>query len=188
MQLASVSPMKDQLTTVEALALVRDMPWTAELAGSLDVDPGYARAVREAVCRHGLQSRVRLSGAVVGEALNRAWAATDVLLLPSRVETWGLVVTEALARGIPAVVSDGTGAQEALGRAADGSLPGAVVPAGSPGAIAAAIRHLLGPGREDARRAASARRQELRDWPQTAKDVLAALSTQPGSDPATGPG
>ncbi len=178
MQLASVTPMKDQLTVVEALALAQDLPWTADLTGLLDVDPAYTLKVRSALNRHRLTRRVRLTGPVAGVDLQRAWDAVDVLLLPSMAETWGLVVTEALARGIPAVVSVGTGAEEALGRSANAVLPGAAVPPGSPGAVANAIRDLLGPGRDQARRAASMRRATLRSWQQTAHDVLAALSGQ----------
>jgi glycosyltransferase involved in cell wall biosynthesis len=38
-----------------------------------------------------------------------AYAAADILVLPSRSETWGLVVNEAMASGIPAIASDQVG-------------------------------------------------------------------------------
>jgi len=174
--LAAVSPVKDQLTVVEALAQITDQDWTAELTGALDVDPDYTARVRAAVARHRLSSRVRLTGPLTGAALEAAWSATDVLLLPSPVETWGLVITEALARGIPAVVSRGTGAQEALGRTPDGELPGAVVRAGSASDLAAATRDLLGAGRARARRAALTRREVLPEWRRTALTVQEAMS------------
>ena len=176
LHLAAVTPIKDQLTVVEALARVRDLPWTADLTGPLDVDPGYTERVEVALDRHRLADRVRLTGPVDGADLERAWDAADLLLLPSRAETWGMAVTEGLARGVPAVVSRGTGAEEALGCAEDGSVPGAAVPAGDPDALAAAVRDLLGPGRERARRAARSRRRTLRSWQHTARDVLAAVS------------
>ena len=84
-------------------------------------------------------------------------------------------MTEALARGVPVVVGCGTGAEEALGRAADGTRPGAVIPPGDPAALAAAIRDLLGPGRERAIAAARDRGRGLRRWHDTAHDVLAAV-------------
>ncbi|MGG7380195.1 glycosyltransferase, partial [Escherichia coli] len=43
-------------------------------------------------------------------ALARAYAAADCLVVPSTSETWGLVVNEALATGLPCVVSSGVGA------------------------------------------------------------------------------
>ena len=38
---------------------------------------------------------------------DQAFAGANLLLLPSRVEAFGMVVTEALARGIPAIVTPG---------------------------------------------------------------------------------
>jgi glycosyltransferase involved in cell wall biosynthesis len=175
LHLAAVTPLKDQLGVVEALALIQDRPWTADLTGSLDVDPGYTERVRTAIDRHRLGDRVRLTGPLTGAALGSRWAAADLLLLPSHTETWGMAVTEALAHGIPAIVGRGTGAEHALGRAPDGTVPGAAVPPGDPVALAAALRDLLGPGREQAITAARARSHGLRRWRDTAQDVLAVV-------------
>jgi hypothetical protein len=176
LQLATVVPRKDQLGVVAALDLVRDLPWTAELAGDVDADPDYTDRVCAAIEAHGLGDRVRLTGPLSGEALEAACDAADLVLLPSRAETWGMAVSEGLARGLPAVVGRGTGAEEALGRGPGGELPGAVVPPGDPVALAAAVRYLLGPGRERAVMAAKARRATLSSWRDTARDVLAAIS------------
>jgi len=175
LQLASVTPRKDQLAVVEALAELQDLPWTAELTGPVDVDPDYAERVQTAIDRHGLGERVLLTGPRAGDELEAAWDATDLLLLPSFAETWGLVVTEALARGIPAVVGLGTGAEEALGRTGEDRLPGAVVPPGDHLALQAALRNLLGPGRNEAAEAARERGRELNRWQDTAQDVLEAV-------------
>jgi glycosyltransferase involved in cell wall biosynthesis len=175
LQLASITPRKDQLTVLEALSFVQDLSWTADLTGSLDADPDYAAQVRAAIERHQLADRVALTGPVTGSDLESIWQRTDLLLLASHAETWGMAVTEALAHGIPAVVGDGTGAREALGSTDDG-VPGAVVPPGDPTALAAAIRDLLGPGKERVRPACLARRKTLRSWQDTAQDVLAALA------------
>jgi glycosyltransferase involved in cell wall biosynthesis len=178
LHLAAVSPVKDQLGVVDALARVRDLPWTARLTGDDRVAPDYTAAVRGAVRAHGLGDRVLLTGPLTGQELDAAFDATDLLLLPSRAETWGLVVTEALARGIPAVVSADTGAVEALTGGLPGDpagLPGAAVPAGDPGALAAAVRALLGPDRGRARAAARRRRSSLPTWTDTARTVHTAL-------------
>ena len=75
-----------------------------------------------------------------------------------------MVVTEALARGIPVLATAVGGLPEALGRAPDGSLPGLLVPPDDPAALAAALRRWL----SDAdlrdrlgRRAAAARRPSV---------------------------
>ena len=65
---------------------------------------------------------------MTGPALSAAYAAADLVVLPSRHETYGMVATEALARGVPVLASDVGGVREALGT----PLPGLLVPADDP--------------------------------------------------------
>ena len=51
---------------------------------------------------------------------------------PSRAETYGMVVTEALARGLPVLACDVGGVPEALGPHSDGTRPGVLSPPGTP--------------------------------------------------------
>jgi glycosyltransferase involved in cell wall biosynthesis len=84
----------------------------------------------------------------VGAAeLRSIYAACDVLVLPSIPtrafrEPWGLVVNEAMSRGLPVITSDAVGAA-AGGLVRDG-INGLVVPAGDPAALARALRRLAG--------------------------------------------
>jgi glycosyltransferase involved in cell wall biosynthesis len=119
---AALLPNKDQLLLLGALARLTDLPWTAVLAGSDSADPSYAEQVRNAVARLGLTDRVRVPGELRGDALAGEWNRADLSLLISQAETYGMVVTESLARGIPVVVRDGTGAVEALGAGAGGTM------------------------------------------------------------------
>ena len=173
-QLASLVPHKDQLTVVAALAGVADLPWHARLAGPTDRDPAYAAAVRDAVHAAGLENRVDIPGTMPRDA---AWAGANLALLPSLVESFGMVVTEALARGVPAVVSAG-GPEEALGVTATGERPGIVVSAGDADALGRALRRWLTDERcrDSIRRAALARRVTLEPWDVTARRVREALT------------
>ncbi len=65
-------------------------------------------------------------GRLSGEALFRAYACADVFVLPSRAEPWGLVVNEAMAAGLPVIVTDRVGCVDDLVR--DGEN-GCIVPA-----------------------------------------------------------
>ena len=184
--LASLTPTKDQLTLIRALAQLADLPWTADLIGSDRADPDYAALVRTEIVAAGLSERIMVHGVLVGEALDQKWAAADLLVLTSRVETYGLVVTEALARGIPAVVSAGTGAVEALQEGAtpdSAETPGTAVPAADPEGLAAVLRSWLTEPmlRRSWRQAALDRRDTLPGWQQTAEAVVAYLNRPPRS-------
>jgi glycosyltransferase involved in cell wall biosynthesis len=87
-------------------------------------------------------------------------------VLASRVETYGMVVPEALARGLPVVASRVGGVPDAVGHAADGTRPGVLVPPGDVPALAQALgRWLTDPGeRARLRRAARGRRETLSGW------------------------
>jgi glycosyltransferase involved in cell wall biosynthesis len=179
----AVTPTKGQDLLVEALAAAADLPWTCELVGSLHRAPAHVAAVRRAVERAGLDRRVRLSGPRTGAQLDAAYAAADLLVLPSRAESYGMVVTEALARGIPVLAAAAGGVPEALGRTPDGRVPGLLVPPGDAGALAAALRRWLGePGlREELRRAAAARRAGLDGWEATVGCLTGVLERQRGT-------
>lgn len=108
---------KDQLLTVAALARLQDLAWTASMVGADDAEPSYAALVRSAIASYGLEDRVRVTGQLAGKALEDEWNRADLSLLVSRAESFGLVVTESVAHGIPVIVREGTGAVEALGLA-----------------------------------------------------------------------
>jgi glycosyltransferase involved in cell wall biosynthesis len=99
------------------LALVGDGPGRAEVAAALAGTPH------------------RFLGALTGDELAAAFASADLFCLPSQTETFGQVVTEAAASGLPAVVIGKGGAAEQV---ADGET-GLLVPPDDPVALAAAI-------------------------------------------------
>lgn len=173
LHVAALLPHKNQLGVVAALRGLTDLPWRARLVGSVKRDPGYAAAVRSAVDAAGLHDRVEITGELPRDS---AWAGADLALLPSLVETFGLVVTEALARGLPAIVSDG-GPAEALGSTPAGDRPGVVVPVGDHDALRQELRRWLTDEdhRHHLRSAALARRETLGGWHSTAENVRRAL-------------
>ncbi|TCK25901.1 glycosyltransferase family 4 protein [Pseudonocardia endophytica] len=160
---------------VDALGALTDLRWTARISGPWR-DPGYAVALREAAGRLG--DRVRVTGAITGDELDDVWSDTDLLVLPSRTETYGMVVTEALARGIPVLASATGGVPETLGRAPGGGVPGLLVPPDDAVALAEVLRHWLTDAnlRATARQAAHARRSRLDGWDVTARLLDGVLS------------
>ncbi len=93
-----------------------------------------------------------------------------------------MVVTEALARGLPVVGSRVDGIPEAVGRVSDGTRPGILVPPGDPAGLAAALGAWLADPvlRGRLRVAAVERRTTLPTWSATAAALLDAVATAPG--------
>lgn len=112
----AVEPNKNQMFLAETLYRLHqntDAAWHCTFAGPV-TDPTYANDVRIALKRLPT-SRAAVVGELDAEALAELYHRADLLLLPSRRETFGMVVCEAAAAGIPALVAAGTGAEEALG-------------------------------------------------------------------------
>jgi glycosyltransferase involved in cell wall biosynthesis len=172
---------KGQDLLVEALAGLADRDWHCVLAGSLDRDPDFVEHLQTRITRLGYGHRVRLSGVLTGAALSHAYTTADLLVAPSRSESYGMTVTEALAHGVPVIAAAVGGLPEALGSAADGTLPGQLIPPGDPAALAAALGDWLGDEshRHRLRAAARQRQRTLRGWEQTAQEIGDALTAWP---------
>ncbi len=169
---------KGQDVLVEALADLAERDWHCVLAGPLDRDPDFVDHLQTRITRLGYGHRIRLTGVLTGAALDDAYATADLLVAPSRSETYGMTVTEALAHGLPVIAAAVGGLPEALGSTADGTRPGQLVPPGDPAALAAALGAWLGDERHRHRLRAAARqrRSALRGWEQTTQEIANALT------------
>jgi glycosyltransferase involved in cell wall biosynthesis len=163
---------------LDALATMSDLSWHCVCAGSLDRDPAFVEHLRHRSSDCGLDDRVSFPGPRAGADLDRSYAAADLMVLASRAETYGMVVTEALARGLPVVATDVGGLAEALGHGAAGIPPGMLVPPDDPAALGAALRAWLGDAelRGRLRRAACERRKSLSGWSTTASVIAGVLA------------
>jgi len=174
---AAVTPVKGHDVLVDALDSVADLPWTCVCAGPLDRAPGHVAEVRRRIERAGLTDRVRLVGPLDPAARDAAYAAADLAVAPSRTETYGMAVAEALARGLPLVATTGGALPDTVGHAPDGTRPGLLVPPDDPAALAAALRRWFDEPalRAQLRAAATARAATLPTWTATAEAIAAAL-------------
>jgi glycosyltransferase involved in cell wall biosynthesis len=173
---------KGQDILIEALADLGDLDWHCVLAGPLDRDPDFVDQLQAHITRLGYGNRVRLTGVLTGAALSHAYTTADLLVAPSRSETYGMTVTEALAHGLPVIAAAVGGLPEALGSNSDGTRPGQLVLPGDPDALAAALRGWLGdePHRRRLRAAARQRRSTLHGWEQTTQAIANALTAHDG--------
>jgi len=157
---------------VQALDRIRDLPWHSEWIGSTDRDPAWARHVQDLIREADLGVRVGLRGSVDDDALAYAYGRADVFVLATHFEGYGMVFTEALARGLPIVASGKGAVPDTVPRQA-----GAVVPPGDPAALAGALRHMLTHPDRRAECAAAAWQagQALPRWRDTAAILRDAL-------------
>jgi glycosyltransferase involved in cell wall biosynthesis len=174
---AAVLPSKGQDVLLAALATLTDLSWRCRLVGPLTLDPDFVDELHKAAADTGIADRVELTGTLTHDATRAAYAAADLLVLPSRAETYGMVVTEALAHAVPVLASSVGGVPEALGHGEDGSTPGLLVRPGDPQALAGGLRRWLEDPRRRRRlrRAAGLRRRTLPTWSRTTARVADAL-------------
>lgn len=168
---AALTEGKGQDVLVKAVA---DVPGLrCRLVGPLRRDPEYAARIRRTA-----GDRVEITGPLVGDRLAAAYAAADLFVLPSRHETYGMVVTEALAHGLPVVTTTAGALPDTLGRTQDGVVPGLLVPPDDPSAFTAALRRWRDEPdlRRQLRRAALHRRVALRGWADTARAIAGVLT------------
>lgn len=168
---ASITPRKGQDLLLAALAMLVSVDWRCELVGSLTRDPRYAAAISEQA-----PPQVRIRGPLAGADLDAAYDRADLLVLPSRSETYGMVLAEALARGIPVLATAVDGVAETIGHVPDG-VPGLLVPPDDPAALAAALRRWYADEalRRRLRDRARQRRLTLTAWDETARRMQAVL-------------
>lgn len=166
-------PRKGQDVMVAALSGLTGRPWQWTCVGRTDQDPGFAARVRAAVAAAGLAHRVRLPGALAGTALAEAYHHADLFVLPSRYEGYGMVVTEAVARGLPVVTTRSGALPETLPPDA-----GLLVPPEDAGALAGILAALLDDRERRERLAAGARaaRGGLADWASAGARFAAAVA------------
>jgi glycosyltransferase involved in cell wall biosynthesis len=87
--------------------------------------PGTKVVVGDGPARAALQRdypNAVFLGALQGEALGRAYASADVFVFPSKTDTFGLVLLEALASGLPVAAFPVTGPRDVIGDAPVGAL------------------------------------------------------------------
>ena len=175
---AAVTRGKGHDVLVAALGALTALPERCTFVGATDLDPAYVHDLHRLAEEHGVAERLLFTGPLVGPALDEAYAAADLLVLPSRAETYGMVVTEALAHGLPVVATAVGGIPTTLGADEAGERPGLLVPPEDAHALASALRDWLADPslRCRLRTVARQRRSELDGWSVTVDRVARVLS------------
>lgn len=156
---------------IEALSGISSRDWHLTLIGKV-LDRSEDEKIRSLIARNNLHANVKVSGEVSEAVLIAAYRDADVFVMPSLFEGYGMVVTEALARGLPIVSSTG------------GALAGTVpeeaalkVPPGDMLAFRRALDRMLGEAglRQKLARAAWALSGQLPRWQTSAATMISVL-------------
>jgi glycosyltransferase involved in cell wall biosynthesis len=167
----SIVPRKGYTILIEVLAGLKAYDWQLTIAGATR-DPSELAQVEAALASNNLTERITIAGPVDDAALAKLYAAADLFVMPSLFEGYGMVLGEAMARGLPIVCTTG-------GAAADTVSDGAAikVPPGDAMALASALRRAIGDadGRRQLAKASWAAGQKLPRWCDTARIIATVL-------------
>ncbi len=166
----SVVPRKGYDVLVAALARLAHLPWRLTIAGDGGRSPQTLRLLTAEIARLALADRIALRGAVTAAELARLYAASDLFVLPSRFEGYGMAYAEAIAHGLPVVGTTAGAIPEIVPAAA-----GVLVAPDDVEALAVALRALIEDADQRDRLAAGARAATFPSWPQQARLFADAL-------------
>lgn len=168
----TVTPRKGYDVLIDALEPLSTLDWRLTIAGAADRDPASTEKLRRQIAGHGLEDRVTLAGIVVPATLDRFYESADVFVMPSLFEGYGMVLGEAMARGLPIICTTG-------GAAADTVPDGAAVKVapGDTAALSRALADVLSNRKQRARLADAAwdAGRKLPTWNETARRVAAVI-------------
>lgn len=173
-----IAPHKGQDVLVEALRdLDESMPWTCTLAGSLAAYPAYADGIGALAVGSGLGGRITMPGVLDQARLDEAYRRADLVVAPSRVESYGMGIADALRRGIPVVASTVGGLPQTVA----GSGAAVLVPPDQPAALTEALGRWMSDSSLRARLKGEAlrTRSALPRWSDTAERIGATLARMP---------
>jgi glycosyltransferase involved in cell wall biosynthesis len=168
----SVVPRKGYDLLIEALAGLIDLPWHLTIVGDCGRDTATAARLRAEIERRRLTPRVTIAGAVAPERLSEFYATSDLFVLPSRYEGFGMAYAEAIAHGLPVIGTTAGAIPETVPPTA-----GVLVPPDDAAALAAALRRLIESPTERAQLGEGARlaAKYLPTWQDSAKVFSQAI-------------
>jgi glycosyltransferase involved in cell wall biosynthesis len=172
LSVGAIVPRKACDILVRALGSLKDRDWRLTIAGPTDRSPEALAAVHAAIADAALADRITLVGPVNQERLADLYASADGFLTASLYEGYGMVLAEAMARGLPIVCTTGGAAVETV--ADDAAIK---VPPGDERALSLAVQRILHDTglRRRMADASWAAGQKLPRWEETARIIAGVI-------------
>jgi glycosyltransferase involved in cell wall biosynthesis len=172
LSVGSVVPRKAFDVLVHALAPLAELDWRLSIVGAMDRSPEALATLEDAIAQAGLEHRVTLVGPAKQRELDVHYDAADIFAMPSLYEGYGMVLAEAMARGLPIVCTTGGAAASTVPDAA-----GIKVPPGDIEAFSDAVGRLIADPelRRQMADAAWTAGQALPRWEATARQIAEVL-------------
>jgi len=137
---AHIREIKGQLVLIEALNYLDDFNWTLTLVGDVFTeDKYYEKILKRKIRTYGMSKRIIFKGRLEGEYLSEKYRTSDILIVPSLYEGYGMVVREGMSFGLPIIASKVGGIPEQI---RDG-IEGFLVPPDNPDALSLALKKLI---------------------------------------------
>ena len=170
---AHLLPAKGHGQLLKILQRLRHLHWHWQVAGDCGRSPETVRRLRDLAAQAGLTDRITFHGVLQQEAVAALMATSDLLVLPSTFEAYGMAVAEAAVAGLP-VLCNRVGAAEQL---IQHGVTGFLASTGDWDSFGGYLQVLL----EDAALRAdfryNLRHAAVRGWDQTFADFRAACET-----------
>lgn len=137
--LANVEHRKGLDILIQALSLIKDIPFHLDVVGRCDINEKYYRQIQKMILQYGLESKVQFHGQKTGTALRELFQKADIFVFPSRSETFGIVLLEAMSFGLPIIATAIPSTYELI----EDNKNGILCPVDDPKGLADALRILL---------------------------------------------
>jgi glycosyltransferase involved in cell wall biosynthesis len=138
LSVGAIVPRKACDLLVRSLARLKYRDWRLSIVGPTDRSPEALAAVDAAIRDAGLGERIEITGSLDEKQLAEQYASADAFVIASLYEGYGMVLAEAMARGLPVVCTTGGAAAETV---PDGA--GIKVPPADEAALTLALQRVL---------------------------------------------
>jgi len=169
---ATITARKGHHLLFEALASLQHYDWQLHCVGSTERDVDTYEALLKQKDELDLGARVHFEGELGDDEMERFFHHADVFVLASYHEGYGMVLTEAVARGLPIICTDGGAMPQTVPEGA-----GIIVPTGDATALGEALRRFFDSAetRQSLLAHAATAREQLRTWTDAASELSTKL-------------